>query len=655
MRFLQMSAIAAMILAPSAFGGDKLKNLSPGLETWKCPDGYDFASGDGPNGTPALHYVRRDAKKYILASNPVKGLKPFTRYRFGVKVKTRDVSVFQSGHGAAVCIEYQKNGRYLGGSHPVGISGTKDWTDVSGLTVSPADFSLATMTLYLRSGHTGEAWFAEPYIYEEKPEWYTDVIYPYMKYALSPGEQTLVFNSYPVGAGGGPFTVRAVLLKDGKTVNAQTVSVKEDRYELKLPLEKGRYEIRLKLSGCDSGSSLERTVSLAVPSGTPGKNAVFIDQKGRAVVNGRKFLPVGLFFNQMGASFRNSGNVWRQEEFDALKHSPFNCIMPYDAMLWRRKESPLRGLAETRSIMDELDRLGIKVIFSLKDIHGGQKGWKKLDGHKGVENVTEYLVSSLRDHPALLAWYLNDEQTVDSFRLRQRERVSLLDPWHPTWQCQCIPRNFFQAAGGADIFGVDPYPIRKGAGSDMKEILHFFQSAGKAFSADGKSSVWGIPQIFPWSNYSKNFACFPPTGQQMRSMNLLMAILGAKGFIFFSYPDLLKPELLAGKEYSFRNHWNEVCHAARLLRNLAEYLLSDRIPPETTVRNKSGEVYAASFMNEAGKTATLIAAVGPGNSEAVVVVKGKSTLKSKYGKTTHIAGGQYLFTGKGIDSDVLEE
>ena len=138
-------------------------------------------------------------------------------------------------------------------------------------------------------------------------------------------------------------------------------------------------------------------------------------------------------------------------------------------------------------------------------------------------------------------------------------------------------------------------------------------------------------------------------------MSLFMAILGSKGFIFYAYHDQLRPEMLARKDYSFPKRWQEICRVAQQLKDLSGHLLSERKAPATSVRKKTGDVHAASFTDDSGNTATLIAAMGPGKSEAVIAVEGKTGLKSKYGKTTSLGGGKYLFRGEGIDSDVLME
>jgi len=142
----------------------------------------------------------------------------------------------------------------------------------------------------------------------------------------------------------------------------------------------------------------------------------------------------------------------------------------------------------------------------------------------------------------------------------------------------------------------------------------------------------------------------------MRSTNLLMAIRGAKGFIFYSYMDLLNPGLLKRQDYDFAKHWQAVCNTAQMLRDLSGHLLSDAAAPQLTVKNSGkSPAVARAFTDENGKSVVLIAATGSGTCQAQLTVTGKSGLKSKYGNTVEISPGVYRFTGNDMDSDLLYE
>ena len=657
MRDIQkMTAIKKILFLPVFLSAFSLfsaeKNYAPDINRWKTPQGFKLIKGEGPNGTVALYHNRQD-KSYILAAVRITGLKPRTKYRFGAKIKSRNISTFSRGFGATVCIEFEKNNKYAGGGYPRGITGDRDWTVISDTVTTPDGKFHATMSLYMRKGHTGEAWFAEPFIVEDKPEWYTELIFPRTKYAIPQGKQRLVFHSHIIGLTGKQESVEIKIFRDGKVIMLDTVPVLNGKYAVETDLIPGNYTVESVLKHPDADGTLSGRTGFTVIGKTSGTR-VKIDEKGRIIVDGKKFLPVGIFTNQTGKAFTEYGNVLRREDIERLKKSPFNCIMPYDGHYWKRESDGKSGMAVTREIMTELNNAGIKTIISLKDIHNRNNGGRSIEGRNGVKAVTEYIVSSLKDHPGLLAWYLNDESAVSEFRLEQRKKVSMLDPDHPTWQCQYDPAKFAMCAGGADIFGIDPYPVET-PNSDMMLIQRHFDAL--TFQEyDGRYCVWAIPQIFPWHNYSPAREYCLPTEKQMRSMNILMAIRGAKGFIFYSYMDLLNPALLTRKDYDFASHWQAVCNCAEMLRELSGFLLSDIPAPEVAIINhEKSPVTAKAFCDDSGKTAILIAATGSGKSSAEITVKGKANLKSRFGNTVNLGNGFYRFTGENMDSDILFE
>ena len=128
----------------SAFSAvDAQQNLAPEISTWKCRNGFVRMSGEGPNGTIALYYQRPADGVYALSPMPTKKLKPMTKYKFGAWVKAKNI-VPSKGIGASLYVEYSKNGKHISGSgrYPKGVTGTKDWTLVTGETITPKDFTL---------------------------------------------------------------------------------------------------------------------------------------------------------------------------------------------------------------------------------------------------------------------------------------------------------------------------------------------------------------------------------------------------------------------------------------------------------------------------------------------------------------------------------
>ncbi|MDZ7619342.1 MAG: hypothetical protein U1E05_20270, partial [Patescibacteria group bacterium] len=108
-------------------------------------------------GGASLRYVNDDPNRYRLAHQRVP-LEPGRTYRYSGWVKTQDIAGPDSG--ATFCIEWSgKDGKWLGGSYASGISGTEDWTLISGIARVPDDAAACTFSCYVRRGMTGTAWF----------------------------------------------------------------------------------------------------------------------------------------------------------------------------------------------------------------------------------------------------------------------------------------------------------------------------------------------------------------------------------------------------------------------------------------------------------------------------------------------------------------
>lgn len=635
---------------------DKSVNLCPdpsfsNASKWRSSGGYKIAPGEGMNGNTALFVQRTNPKSYTLLVRKIKGLKRNTTYNFGVFVKGEKIKVTMKGmdrRGGTICIEFHYKGKYMsGGSFPMGVYGTKDWTLIEGKVTTPKKFDRATISFYLGKYTIGKAWFYAPYIRKDIPSWKVGLLQPVMNYAIPPGKQNLIFSTFLYGLNAKHFQVKVKVLRNGKTEQVLTVPIKNNRIILSSELKTGKYLFKLALrSKKNKKTYLRKEVSAQVldPAVTPPQNATFIDDRGRCWVDGKKFLPIGLFTNQKSSGFKKWNHKWRAIDSQNLKNSPFNCIMPYDGMSWQLAGSKLSGIAAQLEVMDELNSNGIKVIFSIKDI---RHKWNKWQGAKGMNAVIKKVVETFRDHPALLAWYTNDEKGVEPLDIDKRKLIGKLDPFHPTWQVQCIYYRFKKYQGAADIFGIDPYPIKENA-RDMKLVQKNMNLAMEAFGFDNKIALWVVPQIFPWSQHRGFEKTSWPTETQIRSMSLLMAIMGAKGFVMFSYPNLFKTD-----EADFKKHWPAVCNAAQALRDISPFILGDPIAPSLKIKIIKGEVEAKAFTADNGKTCVLIAAIGPGQAEATIKFKGATKLKSKYGRSTLNKDGSWTFKGKDIDSDVL--
>ena len=137
-------------------------------------------------------------------------------------------------------------------------------------------------------------------------------------------------------------------------------------------------------------------------------------------------------------------------------------------------------------------------------------------------------------------------------------------------------------------------------------------------------------------------------------MPILYAILGAKGFIFFSEHGItLKAEMICPG--TTEKVWPDVDAMAKEMKHLEPYILGIEPGPKVTVSG-TDRVMARAFKAENGRIAVMIVALGPDPVKAKISLKLPAgvKLKSRFGLTTG-SDGEYEFSADAIDSDVLEE
>jgi hypothetical protein len=640
--------------------------FAEGTKGWGVGKGFRAAPGDGVNGTGALFYERTDPAEYPFATQAVK-LIPGAAYRVRAMVKSEGVEGLDRA-GASVFVQFYKAGKYLGGAFPGGAFGTSDWKEVGEKFIVPADADRVDIGLYMRKGNTGKAWFTGVVL---EPE-----ALPPSVLLLKPIQERFLTNDgkfevhWNLASATQEYATKA--LETRVQVLSGDKEVRVERFPCTGLLTRGDLgslpvgDLKLRLALLDPAAKTilheaEFPVTCMAPADIPA-NAVRVDAKGRTFVDGKPYLPVGLYM----------GGVQR-EDIARIGSSPFNCVMPYGSTGLKFRDTTKQGIEATREVLDACNSAGVKVIFSIKDLYenakwvgGAVQNPKTWNGITGEKEIVTAVVEAFRENPALLAWYIADEKGPDMApRLTERRRLlHQLDPWHPTWAVYF--KDLFAMGGTADVFGIDPYPIAKIGSNDMVFVEGVATTAKKVLGGDGGGlPLWAVPQAHLTALYQQengrsldraedrekllaNYRA--PSEEEMRSMSLLMAIQGARGFVFYSYFDLLKPAVLP----DFDRRWAELCRVAALLRELQPFLYSDETAPAVTIKTIQGTVHAAAYKTADGKVKVLVTGTGPGASEAEITVTDTPNLKARYGKTESLGGGKYRFKGTDTCSDVLE-
>ena len=637
-----------------------------GLSGWTTGSGFQSLPGQGTQQTRALYHERTNPAEYLLAEQKIT-LSPSQSFRFSALVRTEDVQAGagDAHGGATVGLEYSAKGKWLGGSYLPGITGTKDWTLVEGMGKIPADADSVRMVLYLTKNATGKAWFDSVNIVPATRPLQALLLHPVQEYFLPNDGKFLlrwdINKAFNLDAS--KLRVRVAITDRNKLVKAVDTPLegKFSKGDLgALPI--GSYTLTASLLDPEKKLILhEQSFAVAcrdlkkAPAG-----AVRVDDKGRTWIDGKPSMPIGLYVY--------GGEL--TERLGDIAASPFNCVMPYESLKLHFRGKPNQGIESTREVFDACAAKGVKIIYSMKDLYenyrcqGREVYPGKWNGITGEKEIVEAIVKNFKDHPGLLAWYVGDEIPLGhASRVEQRRRLlHQLDPWHPSWivQDKFKEKTLDEFVSCADVFGVDPYPIEGKESRDMRVVLSAMEQSRDAMApGTGGLPLWVVPQAHNTGLYNPKInkdretllaSSRAPNEEEMRSMSLLMAILGARGFVFYSYFDLIKP--LALPDYEQR--WKELCNVGTLLRELQPFLYSDETAPAVTVKTIQGTVNAAAYKTADGKVKVLVTGTGPGASEAEITVAGSANLQARYGKTETLGNGTYRFKGTDICSDVLE-
>ncbi|MBP5637992.1 MAG: hypothetical protein J6X55_00810 [Victivallales bacterium] len=612
-------------------------NLAPDITKWtNVPGMQHIEQGAGIDGEPALVYERSNKEEYKFTSVPVPKMMPGKRYLVGVYVKT--VGMPKTHGGATVAIEYGDSKRkYAGGVWPEGLTQAKDWTKVEAYVSLKEDAKVPTMLLYMRRGATGKAYFSRPYVYEAKPAFYSDIISPRQKYSMAPGKTDLVFGIFTEGLNvdGKSFTLN--INKGNRFFATQNAKATRTRLVFKdLNFTPGDYSFTLKCNDIDLDEESNRFRVLPAGAKPEKGNHVTVDEAGRVILNGKPFMPIGMYANQTD----------KVEDFKIWKESGFNCMMPYNTIYWKRCEKapsdPKARVTEMIKALDDLNAQGIKILFSVKDIHPGV--WDTYGTLQGDVAIVDLLVNAVKYHPVVLGWYMNDEIEDNPFYRDFRYRVSTIDPYHPTFQVQCRVHTMGSTIGYSDVFMVDPYPFQNKPEDGCDLCRRFMEVANDVFG----NAIIGVPQTFGWYQYRKDAKdTYFPTMQQMRGHTLLEAAMGAKGFFFYTYFSCKRH-----KDRTGIDRWPDILDLTKMLHSLEPFIMSLETAPTAAVTAKEGEVIAKSFAAN-GKVAVVISSI-EGKTSAEVRIPGQPNLKSRYGLTKNLGEGRYLYEAAGCDGDILE-
>ncbi len=555
---------ACAVAAVTAWAGSDVQTRAPDLVRnggfedvadgktvgWNAVGGkYVYRDGEGINGTRALCYENDDPNFYSFPGQNIP-LKAGHVYEYEVWVKTENLVGDESG--ATVCIEWtDAHGKWLGGAYVNGVKGTKDWTRVRGLTDKvPSEAVSARVNPYVRRGMKGKAWFDDISVREYVLPPVAGVYSTAYRNKAVEGEVTFraALDVPEDRAGPGLAVWFSYLNAKGdacrmRATNALGESVTLNVADLKMGPQRVTAELfdgtnRLGSAGLEF-TRLERMPQMAT----------WFDRLGRAIVDGKPFFPLGMYWSAVTTN-----------KIETYAKGPFNCLMPYQA-------------PKSVDLMDLCHAKGLKVIYSVKDVYYGTR-WAP----KGIETEADEVryvtdrVERFKNHPALLAWYLNDELPLTMLpRLAaRRDLMEKLDPGHPGWAVLYQYNSIREYMPSFDVVGTDPYPIPDKPAATATEWTRKTMKGTL-----GCKPAWQVPQAFNWAAYRETpeakAKCRAPTEAELRSMCWQCIANGANGLILYSFFDLEKRP--NGEE--FERRWAECCRVGEEIRAQFPVLLSD--------------------------------------------------------------------------------
>jgi hypothetical protein len=294
--------------------------------------------------------------------------------------------------------------------------------------------------------------------------------------------------------------------------------------ELEIPItdiKPGKYKLQVTLTRGDNNKEITENSTITVLPKAPGSE-VRVDADLNLLVDGKLYFPWGFY-----------GAGWRVNYHTYLAKYGFNTMQSYGM--------GYHNIKAARKYLDIIDAAGMKILFSafpLNDI--GQIRAKSLKELTPAQfKMIETWVNGLKDHPAILGWFLFDEPRTDDLRRMAKQvyhQVRELDPYHPCIGVDNKYKLALKIQDACDILQIDPYPgFKEPGGSDY--LVKPIRWTGDHIAATRKGlttikPVWLCVQTFAYGDFFNDRKLGrAPTYTEERCMIYQGIIEGAKAVL----------------------------------------------------------------------------------------------------------------------------
>ena len=526
---------------------------------WTLPAYYSCAPGMGRNGTAAIAYSFVTNRHFLAPVAQPLNLEPSETYRVSCWVRTEGVKPPKGEPGTKIGVEWKEANGRSHGTYSKSIAGTTDWTQISFITPQvPEGLKSCRVQVYTGYGMTpGKAWFDDVTIEKIRLPPISGLYADAYRGAVAEGDALLLKAQ---------LALPRALLTNGLVRVTLRYAGTDGKMRERAPdaLEPGEAAFNLQANDLQAGEQMVRcTVTTngtvageascrIVRMSAPPNWRVRFDRLGRTLVEGKPFFPLGMYMGTVTAT-----------ELDVYGEGAFNCLMPYHE--------------PSREMLDLCEQKGLRVIYPLKEVYC-HTGWARMRKIRNLADEEAYVTRRVEDyksHPAILAWYLNDEFGPEyaDILAKRRSLFERLDPDHPTWNCLYQVQQLNLYMDSIDCIGVDPYPVARRPISQANDWTILARR-----NTFGVRPVWMIPQAMDWrwfkSGNKKRDRM--PTEDEMRSMTWQMIASGANGLIYYAFHQMRRN---SGKD--FPAYWSAVKAVAADVARFADVLVSDPGPDAT--------------------------------------------------------------------------